>query len=153
MTIKPFILLGIGLIFGAGIGIVIAPGDTPKPAHDHASHSDAAHDHSETTMWDASLPTPEITLELLPDGDTSRNLHIITTGFTFAPQLVNGQVTPGTGHAHVYINGVKFGRAYGPWLQLTGIPEGPLTVRVTLNANDHTSYMAGGEMLAAEITQ
>jgi hypothetical protein len=77
------------------------------------------------------------------------NLHIMVQGFTFAPELVNGPITPAAGHAHVYVNGEKVARAYGPYLLLSGVETGDV-VRVTLNANDHTTWGLDGMPLAAE---
>jgi len=79
------------------------------------------------------------------------NLHIMAPGFRFAPEEVNGAVTPAAGHAHIYINGMKVGRAYGPYMLLSNLESGDV-VRVTLNANDHTAWAVDGQPLAAETT-
>lgn len=147
--IRPLALFVIGAFLGAGVGYFAAI--PPAPSHDHASHTDMAHDHTVMAQWDPSLPAPTIALETTADMGADLNLHIITTGFTFAPEQVNGPVTPGTGHAHIYVNGVKFARAYSPWMQVTDVPEGA-TIRVTLNANDHAAYAIGNTPIAAEIT-
>jgi hypothetical protein len=148
---RALVLFIIGLAFGSAFGILIS-GHVAMPAHDHAGHSDAMHDHDALTAWPADTPSPHLMLKLHPDGPTSRNLQIITHGFTWTPEEVNGPITPG-GHAHVYVNGEKISRAYGEWLHLAQIPEqGPITIRVTLNANDHTGWSIDGQPLAAEIT-
>ena len=75
-------------------------------------------------------------------------LHVITENFTFSPQNASRDHVPGEGHAHVYINGVKLGRFYGPWVHLDNLPEGEVTVEVTLNANDHRPLAVSGVPLA-----
>ena len=82
---------------------------------------------------------------------SAQNLHIMTTGFVFAPEQVNGPVTPGTGHAHIYVNGTKIARAYSAWFHLGDLPAGA-TIRVTLNANDHSHWAVDGTPLIEEIT-
>ena len=59
---------------------------------------------------------------------------------------------PGTGHAHVYINGVKLGRLYGHWMHLTGLKAGEHTIKVTLNSNDHQDYALNGVIIGDEVT-
>ena len=103
-------------------------------------------------MTEVDGPAPELTLTIHPDGPQSRNLHIGTTNFTFDPEAVNGPHIPGHGHAHVYVNGVKQARAYGPWVQLYALPKGTHEIRVTLNANDHSQLAISGEPLEATTT-
>ncbi|MDG1377019.1 MAG: hypothetical protein P8P56_08385 [Yoonia sp.] len=143
---RSIILLVIGLFFGTGIGFLLG---MPATEHDHASHADASHDHSALTLWNG--PTPDIALQLFHDSGDAQNLLIDITGFTFTPEAVNTAAVDGTGHAHVYVDGVKVGRAYGPWMLLDDAPSGSI-VRVTLNANDHTVWGLGDTPIVAEIT-
>lgn len=157
---KTFMFLLIGLFFGTGAGFLIAAStgvhleghshDGPE-VHDHSAHdhgeSGDAHDHS--VLTEADGPPPGVSLMLHPDGRQSRNLEIRVENFTFDPKAVNGAHVSGRGHAHVYVDGVKIGRAYGPWYHLSALPEGEHEVRVTLNANDHTQLAVGGEPVEA----
>jgi len=145
---RALILLVIGLIYGATGGFLAAGGLGPS-SHDHAGHSDADHDHSALTQWEGDAPT--LDLAVSPDIGTAINLQVLTTGFTFAPEQVNGPVTPRAGHVHIYINGEKVRRAYSEWVHLTDVPKSA-TIRVTLNANDHTGWALDGQPIAAEIT-
>ncbi len=161
---RSLILFIIGLAFGTGFGL-LAGGSLETAGHDHASSDhgghdmammdgDAAHDHSAMIDWPAGQLAPQLTLQVLPDGPDSRNLHIIANGFDWTPEQVNNDVQAGSGHAHVYLNGIKVARAYSPWLHLDHFPEGPVTVRVTFNANDHSVWMLDGAPLAIEtVTQ
>jgi hypothetical protein len=136
----------IGLTFGFGGGFLVAGGVGPS-SHDHAGHGDAGHDMSTLVPWDG--PNPNLTVVLLPDKGDAMNLRIDTVGFTFTPETVNAAPTQGTGHAHIYIDGVKLGRTYSPWFHLGSVKQGQ-TVRVTLNADDHSGWGLNGAPIAAE---
>ena len=147
---RSLVLFVIGLVFGTTFGFLLGGGlGDVDHAHDHAGHADTDHDHSALVAWEGE--PPRLTLALSPDMGGARNLHIITEGFVFAPEQVNGPNTPGTGHAHVYVNGEKVMRAYGAWVHLEHAPEGA-TIRVTLNANDHSGWGLDGAPIAAEVT-
>ncbi len=155
---KPLAFLGIGLFFGTGLGfLVTATSGAQLEGHDHdhgaAVHDHAAHDHggAHATLTEAGTPAPVLRLTLHPDGAQSRNLHIEVENFTFDPEGVNGPVIPGRGHAHLYLNGIKIARAYGPWMQLDALPVGTHELRVTLNANDHTQLATDGVPIEATI--
>lgn len=64
-------------------------------------------------------------------------------------KIASGDHKPGEGHAHVYVNGAKIGRLYGPWLHLPNLPKGEVTVEVTLNANDHRPLAVNGAPITA----
>ena len=137
-------LLIIGLFFGAGIGFLVALSSGAElSGHNHAGdvgHDHSTHDH-QGGLHDKLIEAGQnvgIELQLLEDGPQSRNLHIGVTNFEFAPEAVNGPHKPGTGHAHIYVNGIKIARAYGPWFHLSALPKGEHEIRVTLNANDHS---------------
>ncbi len=140
---KIFMFLIIGLFFGAGFGFLFGATSGVKPtSHDHGAHDhgdaslDAGH-MGHDTLIEAGTPAPTLMLHVLPDGAQSRNFHLMTTIFTFAPQHVNTDHIPGEGHAHVNIDGVKQPRVYSPYVHLDALPKGTHDIRVTLNANDH----------------
>ncbi len=157
---RALILFVIGLCFGTGGGYLLAAGsDATIAGHDHgvpADHSagavhgpgGSATDHG---LLDVTGPVPGLTLTLHADASDAMNLEIVTTGFRFAPEHVNGPAKPGEGHAHVYIDGVKIARVYGPWFQLTGLSAGE-EVRVTLNANSHQALARDGRPIEAVTT-
>lgn len=141
---RALILFFVGLTFGTGLGYLMG---IPVEAHDHAGHDDPTHEHSVITAWDG--PEPSIAINLLPEHGGAFNLFVDVSGFTFAPQDVNQASEQGTGHIHVYQDGVKIGRFYSPWAHLVGLKSGS-TIRVTLNANDHTAWGFNGMPIAAE---
>ena len=71
------------------------------------------------------------------------NVHIMTEGWTWAPENVNEEHVPGEGHAHIYVDGVK-SRVYGPYYHVPGLEPGSHHIRVTLNANTHNDMYANG---------
>ena len=109
-----------------------------------------SHGHGPTLIEAESMMS--VSLDLVPDVDTGANLYVETHGFTFAPENVGGRHVPGQGHAHVYVNGVKIGRTYGPAMPLSKLAEGENEVRVTLNTNDHGDYTWNGELVEATAT-
>ena len=148
---RALLLFAIGLIFGTGFGL-LAGGHLGLTGHDHASHGGAIAGHDATTPWPGEVPAPTPAIMIHPDGETTRNLHIMADGFPWLPDQVNGEVGAPGGHAHVYVNGEKVARAYGPWLQLAHYPKGPVTIRVTFNANDHSQWTVDGAPLEAQET-
>lgn len=150
---RPLILFVVGIAFGLAGGYLIAGGlraaehgpiHVTGEVHDHASH-----DHSFLSEWEGAAP--EVTLHLWPDGPGAVNIRLDAPGFTFTPEAVNGENAPNGGHAHLYVNGEKVARMYGPYAQVTGVAPGT-EIRVTLNANDHSEWAAEGVPLAATIT-
>lgn len=169
MIDRSIALLIIGLVFGGGIGFVIAAGNgITLDGHDHSTdleghasghtggHADRENSHTILHEQLASVPpgadAPRLEIALTPDPVSGWNLKLITEGFRFSPQNVNGPHVPGEGHAHVYVNGEKVARLYGPWLHLDSLPDGPATIRVTLNANDHRALAIGQEPVVAITT-
>lgn len=157
-------MLIIGLIFGGGLGFVLsAAKGVTLDGHDHATDhgreavaTATATDHAAHQGHDALLvleeaDAPTLTLEAFPDPVAGWNLHIRTTDFVFAPRNSGLAHVDGEGHAHVYANGVKLGRVYGPWVHLDKLPEGPVEIEVTLNANDHRPLAVGDAPISARL--
>lgn len=101
------------------------------------------HSHEQVEIA-ADAPVPTLSAVVEEDAKSGWNIQLVTTNFAFAPERASGEHVVGEGHAHVYIDGVKIGRVYGPWYHVDGYTEGVHTVRVTLNANDHREYAIGG---------
>ncbi|WP_172300312.1 hypothetical protein [Pseudoruegeria sp. HB172150] len=153
-------MLVIGLFFGAGAGFLAAASyGVTLDGHDHGAHdhgnaamASMAHNHDTLLPVPEDTPAPEIALDLQPEGDDAWNLHILTENFRFAPEHVNTPAVPGEGHAHVYVDGVKIARVYGPWVHLASLPEGASELRVTLNANSHETLSVGDTPIDATVT-
>ena len=154
---RPSVFLGLALLAAALLVGGCAGGEEE---HDHSTHS---HD-EEASSSGAGMAMPEggghaeghaataviqaaqgmsVALRIEPDAVDGVNITLLPEGFTFAPENVNGDHVPGEGHAHIYVDGVKVTRLYGPHYHLAGLAPGEYEVRVTLNANTHAEYAHG----------
>ena len=114
-------------------------------AHDGDDH---AHQHG-TVEAPAGIT---VSLDVSQDPMSGYNVHIVTTGFTWAPERASREHLAGEGHAHLYVNGEKVARVYGPWYHLGDLPGGGAEVRVTLNTNAHDDYAHDGVVVADSVT-
>jgi hypothetical protein len=148
-------LLAIGLIFGGGIGFVIAAANNVTlNGHEHGAqngHEEAemgandalkhgqssGHAHGNVLSLPAGDDAPTVTIQVLKDPMSGWNLFVGTENFRFAAQHASQPHIAGEGHAHVYVNGVKIARLYGPWMHIPALPQGVSEVKVVLNSNDH----------------
>lgn len=163
-------LFGIGLVFGGGIGFLVAAGNgVTLDGHDHSdprAHGESAHDDMHDTMNAngahashgavISLPdaidAPRLDVAITPDPVSGWNLHLMVLNFRFAPEHASRPHIPGEGHAHVYMNGTKIARLYGPWFHIANLPAGDNEVIVTLTANDHSQLAVGDKPLRQVVT-
>lgn len=114
-----------------------------SPANDHHHH--------DTLEIPAGQPVPTVQVVVHPDAMEGWNLEIQTTHFRFAPEQINQANQPGLGHGHLYINGEKQGRIYGPWLHLAQLPPGANEITISLNANGHEALTHNGQPIAATV--
>ena len=148
----------IGLIFGGGIGFVTAAGmgvtfdghDHSDPAH-HGTMAGHAMNHDTPIELNAAA-APTLDIALSKDPMAGYNLHVMVTDFEFSPQRASLAHAAGQGHAHVYVNGEKQGRLYGPWVHLASLPKGEVLVEVTLNSNNHQPLSVNGTPIKATTT-
>lgn len=149
-------LLSIGLLLGGGIGFFLAAANNVAlDGHHHGTETPQSTDHEGhegTVDLPAGPSAPTLDLRVVRDAATGWNLHIVATNFRFAPERVNAPHRAGEGHGHVYVNGKKAARVYGPWFHLDALPPGKVTLGVTLNANDHGVLAVSGSPLKAEKT-
>jgi len=156
---RQFMLLFIGLFFGVGLGFLLAlnsgaeleghaHGETGHEMAAGAAHDHDGHDHS-ALLENGDVPTPSVDFVLTKDTAAGWNLQVVPVNFEFTPFAVNQEHVPNTGHAHVYINGEKLARLYGPWMHIDELPSGEVTVSVTLNANTHSLLAVDGVAVQA----
>lgn len=155
---NPIAFLIIGLFFGTGIGFLWAASQgITLDGHDHVTgHTGemAEHDHSQMDAISVANDgnAPAISATLHPDSMSGYNLEVRTRNFTFTPQTVNAADTPNTGHAHIYVDGVKLTRLYGNWFHLSGLTPGDHVIAVELNANSHSPIHVDGQPVRTELT-
>lgn len=114
--------------------------------------NDAPDDHRHQGMYKqpAGTVAPTLKLQIVADAKSGFNIRLETSNWAWAPEKANTDPTPNEGHAHLYVDGVKVARVYGPWYHLDGVTPGQHDVRVTLNANSHAEYAAeDGDVIAA----
>ncbi len=167
---RTFVLFLIGLTFGAASGFVLAAGNgITFDGHDHADaaqhggmvgtdHATVGHGNMDHAMMhdlplemDATV-APSLDIMVMKDPMSGYNLHVMVGNFSFAPKSASLAHVDGKGHAHVYANGVKLGRLYGPWMHLDSLPKGDVKIEVTLNTNDHRPLTVDGTPIAAKTT-
>ena len=96
----------------------------------------------------ADDPAPTLSLSARQDGQDWL-IDVLTSEFVFENVPMGTPHVPGTGHAHLYLNGLKLGRLYVPSARIGALPPGDHMVRVTLNANDHRAYVVDGDPVTA----
>ncbi len=95
-------------------------------------------------------PAPSIALEATKS-ETGWTVSVTSEDFEFTPNLVDGPHVPGTGHGHIYLNGLKLGRLYSTETTIGDLPAGQHEIRVTLSTNDHRAYVVGEVPVTASI--
>lgn len=120
-----------------------------SPQRGHADPSPVGmHGHGRLEI-PAAAAVPQVAITLSPDALRGWNLHVQVEHFQFAPGPDAPLDAFDQGHAHLYINGEKVTRLYGPWYYLPSLPSGDVEVRVTLNTNDHRDLYWHEEVIAA----
>jgi hypothetical protein len=110
------------------------------------------HSHNKDDVLPGQV-APSLKLDLIADPMKMRNysVHIITENFRFAPEHASGPDAFGEGHAHIYVDDVLLGRAYGPWNHIQQLKPGPHKLYVTLNHNNHDEYSINGATVGVEL--
>ncbi|MEZ5244816.1 MAG: hypothetical protein R2707_06955 [Acidimicrobiales bacterium] len=117
------------------------------PPHDHDSHS---HDEAAPVEFVGDAPT--IALEVVDDPKSGWNAFVTVDGMVLSPEHASGEHVDGEGHLHIYANGQKLGRLYGPATHIAALPEGEVEISVVAYTNDHQPYVVGGQPISAATT-
>jgi len=124
------------------------PATTNQPGMTHQHSSGEGHAHK-TMVIPPGQPVPTVNLAVTPDAMSGWNLQLKVTNFAFAPERVNTKGIATEGHAHLYIDGKKVTRLYGPWYYLGNLSPGQHTITVTLNSNGHEDLIYNGKPIQA----
>ena len=130
----------------AGEVSVKARFEMPEPGS-MAAHMAMGHGAMKHEVIAAPLPT--VSLSVVPNGQ-GWTARIQTENFTFSEALQDSDHVPGTGHGHIYIGAMKLGRIFSRTYDIGALPKGQHLLRVTLNTNDHRSYVVDGNPVEAE---
>jgi len=131
-------LLVLGIAAGAAAALAGRPGEKPaKPAL-------MKHDHGMIQIAD-DQPPPSVAIAVTADTMGGFNIHLKVRDFRFTPQRTGDRPVRNEGHAHLFINGRKVARLYGPDRHLPAslLRPGINRLRVTLNANNHAIWALG----------
>ena len=122
---------------------------TKVAEHDHGESSSDHHAMAEDYGTIESEVPISIGFTTEVDDHGGVDVQITTEGWLWTPDNVDGEHVPGEGHAHIYVDGVKIDRVYGPSYHLDGLEPGERQVRVTLNSNSHDELTYGGNTVEA----
>ena len=86
-------------------------------------------DHAPPREVTQGAPVPSLTHLMFPDVMDGYNVQILPVNFTFTPADINRGPIDNEGHAHIYVNDVKIGRVYAPWVHLPAKLLRPVTTR------------------------
>jgi len=126
-------------------------------AHDNAQQAEQSQDGSQKKMshgtnhghaqqlvdvsrWEY---VPAISMEVEKDAMSGWNIRLQPDRFTFTPENVNRENKEGEGHAHLFVDDKKVARLYGLWFHLPALTPGRHSIKVQLNANDHSTLAVG----------
>lgn len=141
------IYLSIGSLL---LGVLVAPAfrDMP-PTQVPVVQVPAGHDHMHMSIDVPPDTAPQVAMDIIKDPTGGWNITLHTENFTFTPEAVNRENTPNTGHAHLYVDGLKTARLYGPHFHLPDLAPGQREIVVALSSNDHSFYLADGVPIEA----
>ena len=120
---------------------------TSNMPHDHSKHE---HGLLEVTSLAPDTAVPSVNFSISADSMSGWNIRIDTENFNFTPDKIDQPVDEVAGHAHIFVDDFKMARVYGNWYHLRRLTPGEHTVRITLNANDHSEWSHQGKPIAAE---
>ena len=139
-----------GLLNGVSLRVT-KPAPVATHAHGQDTHGSDAHAAMSQEPLESEIPVIFAIAAEVEDGG-GVNVRIGTRRWNWAPQNVNAAHVPGEGHAHIYVNGEKLNRVYGPYYHIPGLSPGDHEIRVTLNANSHNALTLNGEPIEATTT-
>ncbi|MDH3668638.1 MAG: hypothetical protein OEN23_17070 [Paracoccaceae bacterium] len=143
------------IAIAVSIGLVVSPGPALAGGQGR-SHGQSSHGHAHGGLREApaGLPAPGLTVEAIADPGDGYNLNLIVQNFAFSPEHAGQPTEAVEGHAHLYVNGAKIGRVYGPWVHLPDklLAPGENEIRISLNDNTHRAWSAGGKPVEARLT-
>ncbi len=130
------------------IGVIIAPMFRDIPVQDTAMDM-MAHEMQHGLLEVSAVGAPQVAIMVEEDPMNGWNVTLSTDNFTFTPEMVNSENVDNTGHAHLYVDGVKIARLYGPHHHIPFLPVGDHEISVNLSSNDHSYYVIDGNRITA----
>jgi len=118
-------------------------GHMEQPSDKKMEHGDGhGHGHKliDVSRWEY---VPAISMDIEKDVVSGWNIHLRPDRFKFTPENVNGENIEGEGHAHLFVDEEKVARVYGSWFHLPALTPGRHSIKIQLNANDHSTLAVG----------
>ena len=132
------------------LGVLVAPAFRDLPAQTvTTSEIPMTEGHIHGSIEVPAVGAPQIAMDVFQDPTGGWNITLEIANFTFTPEAVNQDNTPNTGHAHLYVGGVKLARIYGTHFHMPDLAPGQHEVVVALSSNDHSFYEVAGVPIAA----
>lgn len=134
-----------------------ATGRFPITFHETAAAGGSGHSHEHSAAGGAgarehgpreSAVPVSLGLDTAVDAAGGLHVRIRAENWRWAPEEVDQEYRPGVGHAHIYANGEKLSRVYGPEHYVAGLPPGQYEIKVDLNDNAHNALTVNGRPLA-----
>ena len=120
-------------------------GDEGSSSHGHgAMQAEGGHGSMSHDAIESEIPV-RLSVNTSADPTGGVNVFIATENWRWAPEEVNQEHSPGAGHAHIYVDGEKVNRVYGPAYHLSDLSPGWRELRVTLTTNSHNELLVDGE--------
>jgi len=126
---------------------IVAEETFAVPAHEHGEDH-----HGEETGVEFFGEAPTLGVEVVDDPKSGWNAWLTLDGMTLSPENASGEHVDGEGHLHIYANGQKLGRLYGPATHIGALPEGEVEISVVAYTNDHQPYLVDGQPVSAATT-
>jgi hypothetical protein len=130
MRLLSILVTGLFLVFS---------GNTPVSAH--SSGAMTIHEVSKEE-------SPTALMKILKDPTGGFNVQVVTTNFTWRPEMASMKYVPGEGHAHVFLDGRKIMRIYNEWFHLNtyqfATRSGEQLLSLEFVGNDHAPYTIQG---------
>ena len=97
-------------------------------------------------------PAPRLSISPVtaPSAD-GFEIALQTENFSFLKPDEGAPHVSGEGHGHVYLNGLKLGRAYADIFKVGALPSGKYTLTVGLYANSHQPYFNAGSPVSTSL--
>ena len=108
------------------------------------------HEHSKNVEWEGD-GQPSLYLSVQPYDSYGWVVIYNANNFTFNAENASSQHIQGEGHGHLYVNDVKIARLYGEPYYLRDLNMGANTIRITLNTNNHLSYVFNGAAIEKNV--
>lgn len=98
------------------------------------------------------IPAPAIAIET-EKTETGWRIHVNVENFELAESTMHtGNINYDTGHAHLYVSGLKIARVFEDTVELGKLGPGKHELRVILVSDDHRALKVDGEFVTAATT-